>query len=115
MTPDPLPGRPVTLGDHETRVTDTGGDGEPITVCVPVRDVEVTAQVWRVDVGRVPLFLLDTERPENDNLLRWTTSRLYDGDPDTRLSQYALLGLGGTARSDVSLRMSPARAPRPPE
>ncbi len=75
----------------------SGDDGEPLTVRVPVGDAEAVAQIWRVDVGRVPLFLLDSERPENDNLLRWTTSRLYDGDPDTRLSQYALLGLGGTA------------------
>ena len=44
----------------------TGADGSPVTITVPVRGLEVTAQVWRVDVGRVPLFLLDTERPEND-------------------------------------------------
>src|SRR3954454_4668911 len=79
----------------------SGDDGEPLTVRVPVGDAEAVAQVWRVDVGRVPLFLLDTERPENDNLLRWTTSRLYDGDPDTRLAQYALLGLGGVAVLDA--------------
>ena len=40
-------------------------DGTPVTVTVPIRDFEVTAQIWRVDVGRVPLFLLDAERPEN--------------------------------------------------
>jgi len=79
----------------------TGDDGEPLTVSVPVGDAEAVAQVWRVDVGRIPLFLMDTERPENDNLLRWTTSRLYDGDPDTRLAQYALLGLGGVAVLDA--------------
>ena len=44
----------------------TGADGAPVTLAVPVRGIEVTAQIWRVDVGRVPLFLLDTERPEND-------------------------------------------------
>src|SRR4051812_9060231 len=79
----------------------TGDDGEPLTITVPIGDAVATAQVWRVDVGRVPLFLMDTERPENDNLLRWTTSRLYDGDPDTRLAQYALLGLGGVAVLDA--------------
>jgi glycogen phosphorylase len=75
----------------------TGDDGEPLKVTVPVNDAQATAQVWRVDVGRVPMFLMDTELPENDELVRWTSSRLYDGDPDTRLAQYALLGLGGVA------------------
>jgi starch phosphorylase len=73
----------------------TGDDGEPITVCVPVRHTEVTAQVWRVDVGRVPLFLLDADRPENDRVARWITARLYTPDPDLRLAQYVLLGVGG--------------------
>ena len=73
----------------------TGADGEPLTVTVPVRDMQVTAQIWRVDVGRVPLYLLDTERPENDLAARWITSRLYIGEPDARLAQYVLLGVGG--------------------
>jgi starch phosphorylase len=73
----------------------TGGDGRPLTVAVPVEGRDVVAQVWRVDVGRVPLFLLDADRPENDRLGRWLTTRLYDGDPVTRLGQYALLGIGG--------------------
>ena len=69
--------------------------GEPLTVQVPIYGAVVTAQVWRIDVGRVPLFLLDAERPENDRLTRWITSQLYVGDPYTRLAQYVLLGLGG--------------------
>jgi glycogen phosphorylase len=69
--------------------------GEPLTVRVPIYGAVVTAQVWRIDVGRVPLYLLDAERPENDRLNRWITSQLYVGDPYTRLAQYALLGLGG--------------------
>jgi starch phosphorylase len=73
----------------------TGDDGAPITITVPVRGIEVTAQIWRVDVGRVPLYLLDTERPENDIAATWITSRLYIGDPDARLAQYVLLGVGG--------------------
>jgi starch phosphorylase len=73
----------------------TGDDGHAITVTVPVDGRDVVAQVWRVDVGRVPLYLLDTERPENDQLGRWITARLYDADPVTRLSQYAVLGIGG--------------------
>ncbi len=73
----------------------TAADGEPMTVSVPIGEGDVTARIWRVDVGRVPLFLLDTDCPENEPLERWITGRLYDGDPQTRLAQYALLGVGG--------------------
>lgn len=74
-------------------VTDGGED--PLTVKVPIFDSDVTAQIWRIDVGRVPLFLLDTDVPENGPIERWITGRLYDSDPDTRLAQYVLLGVGG--------------------
>ena len=73
----------------------TGGDGKPFTFSVLIRDDTVVVQVWRVQVGRVPLFLLDTSRPENDVPDRWITGRLYVGDRSTRLAQYALLGVGG--------------------
>jgi starch phosphorylase len=83
-----------------------GDDGTPLTVTVPVGDEDVVAQIWRVDVGRVPLFLLDTDRPENDGLARWLTARLYDGDPITRLGQYVLLGIGGV-RALAALGIDP--------
>ncbi|HEY6757988.1 MAG TPA: alpha-glucan family phosphorylase [Baekduia sp.] len=73
----------------------TGDDGQPVTITVPVRDEEIVAQIWRVDVGRVPLLLLDSERPENSAFGRFTTSQLYVGSPEVRLDQYALLGVGG--------------------
>jgi starch phosphorylase len=73
----------------------TGPDSEPLRVTVPIADRDVTACIWRVDVGRVPLFLLDTQCPENGPLEGWITGRLYDGDPQTRLAQYTLLGVGG--------------------
>ncbi len=73
----------------------TGDDGAPVTITVPVRGLQVTAQIWRVDVGRVALYLLDAERPENGLASRWITSRLYIGEPDARLAQYVLLGVGG--------------------
>ncbi|HET8952026.1 MAG TPA: alpha-glucan family phosphorylase, partial [Solirubrobacteraceae bacterium] len=83
--PDRVPGALVT-----------DEDGEPVTVSVPLGgDRELVAQIWRVDVGRVPLLLLDADRPENDVADRWITSRLYVGDGDVRLSQYLLLGIGG--------------------
>jgi glycogen phosphorylase len=73
----------------------TGDEGEPLTISVPMRGRDVVAAVWRVDVGRVPLFLLDTDRAENDVIDRWITSRLYLSDPKIRLAQYAMLGMGG--------------------
>jgi starch phosphorylase len=73
----------------------TSDSGAPLTVTVPIGNADVTARVWRVDVGRVPLFLLDSDCPDNGPLERWITGRLYDGDGQTRLAQYALLGVGG--------------------
>jgi len=73
----------------------TGEDGSALTVTIPIRGRDVVAAMWRVDVGRVPLFLLDTNRPENDAIDRWITSRLYLSDPKIRLAQYAVLGMGG--------------------
>jgi starch phosphorylase len=70
-------------------------DDKPFTVSVRIFDRDVLAQVWRVDVGRIPLFLLDTDLPENQPIDRWITARLYDGDPAIRLAQYAVLGRGG--------------------
>ena len=73
----------------------TGGDGLPLTISVSIHGEDVVAQIWRVDVGRVPLYLLDAERRENSRMARWISAQLYVGDPHTRLSQYALLGVGG--------------------
>src|SRR4051794_36952593 len=73
----------------------TGEDGQPLTVSVTVGEVEVVSQIWRTNVGRVPLYLLDADRPENSETARWIPSRLYIGDEDTRLAQYMLLGIGG--------------------
>lgn len=75
----------------------TGEERAPLRITVPIEDDDVHAQVWRVDVGRVALFLLDTDLPENSRVSRWITGRLYDGDSRTRLAQYALLGAGGVA------------------
>jgi glycogen phosphorylase len=85
-------------------VTDAGGG--VMTIVVPIGDRDVTAQVWRVEVGRVPLFLLDVDRPENDPRVRWISSRLYVGDAETRLGQYVLLGVGGV-RSLRALGIEP--------
>ena len=74
-------------------VTDTTGAELRIHVGVGGHDVAV--RVWRVDVGRTPLYLLDTDVPENDHIDRWITARLYVGDRRLRLAQYTVLGVGG--------------------
>ena len=71
------------------------GDGEPVTVRVPIGTDDIVAQAWRARVGGVDLLLLDTDRPENDPVARWITARLYVGDPRLRLAQYLVLGIGG--------------------
>ena len=85
--------RPVDPERHPVALV-SGPYGEPLTVKVPLRGREVVAQVWRAEVGRTPLFLLDAERPENSRVDRWITGRLYVADREIRLAQYALLGIG---------------------
>ena len=84
----------------------TRADREPLTIELVLRGRTVVVQVWRIDVGRVPLYLLDTDRPENHPIDRWITSRLYVGDRQTRLAQYAVLGIGG-ARAIDSMGVQP--------
>jgi starch phosphorylase len=95
---------PTSLGC--VPVTDPS-TGERITVEVPVDDEGVVVQVWRADVGRVPLFLLDADRPENSIVGRWITSRLYEGNRAIRLAQYAVLGVGGV-RALAALGVAPS-------
>lgn len=72
-------------------------DGLPLLVSVPVcaHPGRLWASVWRLDVGRIPLILLDTNIPENPAELRAVTGRLYGGDKLMRLRQELLLGVGG--------------------
>src|SRR6266536_1648405 len=62
-------------------------DGTPLLVEVSIRQRSVRAQVWRADVGRIPLYLLDTNIPENEDTDRWVTGHLYGGDRETRIVQ----------------------------
>jgi starch phosphorylase len=78
-----------------------GADGAPLTVTVDLRGRRVVVQVWRVQVGRVPVFLLDTDREDNDPIDRWITARLYVGDRHTRLAQYGVLGIAGVRALDA--------------
>lgn len=73
----------------------TRPEGELLRVAVPFPGRQVMVRVWRADVGRVPLILLDADLPENGDEDRDLTSRLYGGDQETRISQEILLGIGG--------------------
>lgn len=81
--------------DGQPAVLVRGADGAPLTVELRLSGRTVTVQIWRIDVGRVPLYLLDTDRADNHPIDRWITARLYVGDRNTRLAQYAVLGIGG--------------------
>ena len=70
-------------------------DGRPVAIHVTYDGRNVTAQVWRVQVGRVPLYLLDTNLAENRPADRDITDQLYGGDLEMRLKQEILLGIGG--------------------
>ncbi|HID22027.1 MAG TPA: alpha-glucan family phosphorylase, partial [Planctomycetaceae bacterium] len=72
-----------------------GKAGEPVVISVETRGDTIFARVWRVNVGRIPLFLLDTNVPENDEQDRKLTARLYGGDARTRVRQEIILGIGG--------------------
>ncbi|HEY9844987.1 MAG TPA: alpha-glucan family phosphorylase, partial [Candidatus Caenarcaniphilales bacterium] len=81
--------------------------GEPITIEIEIRQRVVKAQVWLVQVGRVKLYLLDTNREDNDPIDRWLTGHLYGGNQDTRIAQEVLLGIGGVRMLQV-LGLNPA-------
>ena len=81
--PELLPIRQVELG------------GKPLRVEAPMGSETVQIAVWRAEVGRVPLFLLDTDVEENPPHLRTIADRLYVPEPDKRLRQEIVLGIGG--------------------
>lgn len=78
---------PLTLVQNE--------DDTPLMIEVLIRNRPVRARVWRADVGRVALYLLDTNVTENEETDRWVTGHLYGGDRETRIVQEMLLGIGG--------------------
>lgn len=70
-------------------------DGTPLTIQVDYPGRKVTAQVWRAQIGRVPLFLLDTNVPANSPQDQNITDELYGGDLEMRIQQEIMLGIGG--------------------
>jgi glycogen phosphorylase len=70
-------------------------DGKPCITAVPLGDRSVLVAVWRVRMGRVKLYLLDTDLEENAPWDRELSARLYGGDRETRVQQEIILGIGG--------------------
>lgn len=79
-----LPVRPV-LNDR----------GEKMLISVELPGRLVYSAIWRVSVGRVSLYLMDTDVEQNNDQDRWLTARLYGGDQETRIQQEIFLGIGG--------------------
>lgn len=69
--------------------------GDPLVCSVEIAMSTVYFQAWRVNVGRVPVYLIDSNRPENEQRFRDLTLRVYGGDSTTRIMQEILLGIGG--------------------
>jgi starch phosphorylase len=70
-------------------------EGEPLTISVNLPGREVKARLWVIHVGRVPLYLLDSDVEGNSVSDRELTARLYTSDLDSRISQEIILGIGG--------------------
>ncbi|MFO0959494.1 MAG: alpha-glucan family phosphorylase [Isosphaeraceae bacterium] len=86
---------PETSPDHLPITPAIGSDGKPVRIQVATNAGVLRARVWRVDVGRVDLLLLDSNLPENSESDRRLTARLYGGDARVRIRQELLLGVGG--------------------
>lgn len=70
-------------------------DGSPMILEVPFRDHIVYSYIWKINVGRVPLYLMDTDLSLNSDWDRFITHQLYGGDWENRMKQEYMLGIGG--------------------
>lgn len=70
-------------------------EGQPLELSLQYPDGVAIARVWKIQVGRVPLYLLDTNLEKNSKAIREITANLYGGDSETRIRQELLLGIGG--------------------
>ena len=71
-------------------------DGQPLVIKVPIMELPINFEVWKAQVGRVTLYLMDTDIEGNDPWNRGMSARLYTEDPEQRLVQEIILGIGGT-------------------
>ncbi len=92
-----------TLPLHQER----GADGQPLTIAVAFPGRQVLARIWRAQVGRVALYLLDTNLQANAPADRVVTDQLYGGDLEMRLKQEIVLGIGG-CRALAALGLTPS-------
>lgn len=86
-------------------VRSANGEWMMITIALPGRNLH--AKIWKLDVGRIPLYLLDADIDENNEADRFITHQLYGGDWDNRFKQELLLGVGGI-RMLNALGLSPS-------
>jgi len=70
-------------------------EGQPLRVQVLIKDIPLQILIWRIQVGRIPLYMLDTNDESNPPELRKITGQLYGGDREMRLRQEIVLGIGG--------------------
>jgi glycogen phosphorylase len=87
-----IPAKQTNKNDLVT-VTDT--QNTPLLVHIPIQDHNVAAKVWLWEKKTIPVYLLDTDIPENSPADREITRRLYDADKEVRLKQEMVLGIGG--------------------
>src|SRR6266576_3887169 len=80
---------------HHLPIREVQRDGIGLLISVRILDREVFAKVWQLPVGRIDLFLLDTDIPENNAEDRLITAELYGGDQEMRMRQEIVLGIGG--------------------
>jgi glycogen phosphorylase len=80
---------------HHLPIREVQRDGANLLVSVRILDREVFAKIWQLHVGRINLFLLDTDIPENNAEDRLITAELYGGDQEMRMRQEIVLGMGG--------------------
>src|SRR3989344_1164496 len=81
--------------------------GTPMLIDIPIQDRSIKAQVWKWNVGKIPVYLLDTDTKENSETDRKITDHLYVLDRETRLQQALVLGIGGI-RLLEKLNISPS-------
>jgi starch phosphorylase len=87
--------------DYRLNISDSAimplldSDGNRVTVDVELPERMVTLHIWKVQVGRIPLFLLDSDLESNTPADRLLTANLYSGNPEMRIQQEILLGIGG--------------------
>lgn len=84
-----------------------GPDGNEVVISVDLPGRRLYAKVWKLSVGRIPLYLMDTDVPPNAPADRELSARLYGGDREIRISQEIVLGIGGV-RALRALGISPA-------